>query len=776
MKRSVLFQLFLFMAMVALSSMGPVALAQDDDEDADIFTLEEVTVTAAKSGEHNLQKVPIAMDVVTGEAFAANAKDDVDDILSNMAGVYINTSSDGMRISIRGIADTDSVFNGNKTSSPTVAMNVDGAYNSMNNSGQNLFDVERIEVLMGPQSTLYASNSPGGVVNIITASPKTDKFSASLSALYGSYEHSELKATLNAPIVKDKLAARLALNRTRQNNFLEPYTDDLATKNDAARLKLLWDATDTLDITLTGNYGVNGNRGEMTQKVEPFDKASGSSDWTAADDASGAMNSIEQESTGMNLTVSWESPLGNLSIEPNYSKSDGSGPQEGTAMIGMDEKEAVWESTRTTEQTSAEVRLASSDDFELMQYVVGVFYYENEFRGATEYSYIEDVTNPADSNSTNTNDAEQKAVYANVTYPLPFNEKLSVTGGFRYSWDWARQTDSSATQGDTEMDEANPDYKLGFQYDLDDLTMFYGSYTSSFRTDGMAMYNYTGYRPAEEMKAYTIGAKTRMLDNRIQLNASAYYYDYRNRIAQDSQSMGDYTQEELEAETFGEDITFFNGDTFETIEAGTTYWDAYQEYGTGRTSEVENDDGTTTTYYNIEDQGFNSWGNLRTIGVDVSVSWIPTSKDMVDFSVSYLDMEWTDLEFTYLYTNFFDNKCYDGATAPNAPEWSMTASYEHKFDIAHYGTLTPHFDVQHKTGFDLIFDQSDGTGYGHQEAYWLYNASLGFTSASQKWNVNFVVKNITNYAVKKSYMVMMGEENMLLGDPRTYSFTVSIKF
>jgi hypothetical protein len=104
----------------------------------------------------------------------------------------------------------------------------------------------------------------------------------------------------------------------------------------------------------------------------------------------------------------------------------------------------------------------------------------------------------------------------------------------------------------------------------------------------------------------------------------------------------------------------------------------------------------------------------------------------------------------------------------------MTASYEHNFDIGSYGVLTPHIDVQHKTGFDLTFDQSDGKGYGKQEAYFLYNASLGFNSAGGKWSINAIVKNITNYAVKKSYEA--DQQVLRLGDPRTYEATVSVKF
>jgi iron complex outermembrane receptor protein len=769
MKKSMVSLFILFLMMAVSISGGAVAFGQDDGDDSDVFTLEEVTVTAAKSGEQNLQKVPIAIDVITGDDFAEGAKSNVDDILEGLAGVFINTSSDGMRVSIRGVTDTDPVFSGKKSSTPTVAMNVDGAYNSMNNAGQNLFDVERIEVLMGPQSTLYASNSPGGVVNIITASPKTDKYSANVSVEYGSYERSVLQAALNAPIVRDKVAARLSLNRTRENSFMEPYTDELSTKNEAARLKVLWAATDDLELTLTGNYSVNGNQGEMSQQAAPFDKASGSSDWTAAENAQGANNPIDQKNTGVNLNISWDSPVGNLSIEPSYYKSDSSGNQSGMVGIGPpgpDQQQVAgsWYSERIIEQESTEARLSSPDDLELLKYVVGFFYYTSDMQTATLYD-----GDLADQNREEGTDSEQTAVYGNITYPLPFNEKLSITAGFRNSWDYAHQTGSSpGGDDDTEMDVSNPDYKFGFQYDMDDQTMFYGSYTSSFRLDGMAMYNWTGVRPPEELKSYTVGAKTRFFNNRVQVNAAAYYYDYANRFFANQMSRTSVSQEELETLVFPEGSVYYDGNTGTMVDySGQTYWSTID---TSRGPDMNGN-------WEVFDKGFLGWGDSRTIGADVSVSWVVTNKDLVDFTLSYIDVEWTDLTYDYKYSlleDIPDDQTYDGATAPNSPKFSMTAAYEHKFDIGHFGTLKPHVDVMHKTGFDLVFDQSDGMGYGKQESYFLYNASLGFISASQKWSVNAIVKNIGNYAVKRSYD--SEGQRLMLGDPRTYSVTATMKF
>jgi len=777
MKKGIVF-LALFVGIIFFISDLSQSFAQVSEE----FTLEEIVVTAAKRGEENLQKVPIAMEVITGEDFAAEAKANVDDILSSLAAVFINTNADGMRISVRGITDTDPVYGGRKSSSPTVAMNVDGAYNNMNNSGQNLFDVERIEVLMGPQSTLYAANSPGGVVNIITTAPKTDKYSANASVEYGSYKHSVLQAALNVPVIQEKFAARLSLNRTRQNNFLEPYTDELSTKNDAARLKLLWSATDDLEITLTGNYAKNGNQGEMSQQAAAFDKSSDSA-WTTAPNAQGTNNPLDQITKGGNANISWNSPVGNLIVTSSSSKSESSGDLAGKVNYppgppgpNSTTIDATWYSSRVMDQKGTEARIASSEDFKLLQYVVGVSYYKSQFDTITAYNNTTEYPNlSAQLNNSNKNNSEQKAVYGNVTYPLPFNEKLSVTAGYRRSWDYAHQIGYDAGRAnaqnptgkdETQMDVSNPDYKLGFQYDMSDRMMFYGSYTSSFRTDSMAMANNDGYRPPETLKAYVAGAKTRMFDNTVQLNTSVYYYDYKNRLAQNAAARGNATEEELKSHTFPiGTTTISNGQKVDI--GGLTYWE-WLNPDPGRM----NPDGT----YNLDDGGWMNWGKQRTIGADASVSWVASPRDMVEFTVSYLDMKWTYLRFNYIYDDpgFWPDQNYDGRTSPNAPKFSMTASYEHNFNIGSYGVLTPHIDMQHKTGFDLTFDVDESTGYGIQEAYFLWNASMGFNSYSGKWSVNAIVKNIGNYAVKKSYMA--DQQVLMLGDPRTYSMTLAVKF
>jgi iron complex outermembrane recepter protein len=737
---------FLSLCIGLMFFMGDAWQVFAQEDKTDEFTLEEITVTAAKRGEENLQKVALSMEVISDKDLAAEGKTNVDEILTGLSNVFINTSSDGMRISIRGVADTDPVMGGRKSSSPTVAMNVDGSYNSMNNAGQNLFDIERIEVLMGPQSTLYAANSPGGIVNIITAAPKTDRFSANASVEYGNYNHSNLQVALNAPIVKEKVAMRLALSRAREDSFTDSST--LATKSDAARLKALWQANDYLSISAIGNWSKNGNGGMMGGAVKPFIESSDSA-WTPATNAGGG-NSADQTTKSLSGTISWDNPVGNLSVTPNSSKSSSEGYQYG-ALPGPPGQAATYATSYNimrTSQKGVDARIASSADFTLLKYVVGYTYFKMDFKNSADYEGALSVNN-----SWSTNKQKQSAIYANITYPLWFHEKLAVTVGYRKSQDVTELHSYEPGRGadnPVPMDYSKPDLKFGFEYNLNDNMMFYGSYAGSYRTDGMAMTNNLGTRPPEELKAYTIGAKTRLLDNTLQVNSSAYYYDYKNKFAQDTMSQVQVSLAQLPEEER-----------------------ALVDTSRGPASTVDGVD-----YYNVQDGGFNGWGDARTIGVDASATWLASANDMVDFSVSYLDMKWSRLSFIYVFHSLFQDHNYDGRQAPNAPKWSMSGSYEHNFDLASYGTLTPHIEMQFKSKTDLVFDQVDDPGYGRQEAYFLWNASVAYNS-NGVWSVNAFVKNIANYAVKRSFQKNNNDPTaatMMIGDPRTYGATLTVKF
>jgi iron complex outermembrane receptor protein len=253
----------------------------------------------------------------------------------------------------------------------------------------------------------------------------------------------------------------------------------------------------------------------------------------------------------------------------------------------------------------------------------------------------------------------------------------------------------------------------------------------------------------ETLKSYTMGAKSRLLDNRLQLNLSAFYYDYTNRVMRSSSTKNEtLTLNELE---YGLD---FNAD--------------------GVIEDVDVD---------VDSEGSQqNQGDFESIGLDVSANWVITSRDRLNLSISYLDSTWYNLVIEYSWPEVWPTENYNGVTNIKSPKWSISSGYTHNFMLGAFGNLTGTLQTQYKSSYTLIWNSSDDpNGYGYQEPYFQFNASASFNHSSGKWSLSANVKNITDYAAKSSFSGAGGQANtaqfkMRISDPRTYSAVFSIKF
>jgi iron complex outermembrane recepter protein len=752
---------------VLILLLGGIPQIFAQETKAEEFTLEEITVTAQKRAE-NQQKVAIPMDVITGDQLAETGKTNVDDILSNLTGVQIGYAQDGMRVQVRGLAEADTNFNNLHVSSPIVAVNVDGAFNSSSSAGQNLFDVERVEVLYGPQSTMYASNSPGGIVNVVTAAPRPDKYAASASLEVGNYSLFNGQAMVNAPIVKDRLAMRLAVQKEKRDPYVSG-SNQTGENTDSARLKTLWQPTDEFSATVTLNYTKRINGGMMGGQVEMFDTPNGhwytsgagpgaspvmdgkvTDPWTAAPTAGAgpgpaqAPNSATQYTKGITGDIKWETGIGSLSIVPQYSRttSNDQAQQNQTDIFGNITSTYMVYNAMRGYQKGVEARMSSKEDF-LFKWILGVNYYKSK-----SSSYVTYSNGNTPGNMWVTDDT--KAVFGNITYP--FTDKFRGDVGMRWSYDKAQ-----SKGGMFDMSNApaykSPDYKVGIEYDLAANSMLYADYATSYRVSAFR----TGI-PPEKDKTYTIGVKNRFLDNKLQLNASAYLYNYKNVQVQ---------LPGLSTTTPIPVTAVVDPDGNPPTAAQTSPSGNLQNVGAA---------GGPPGYADPYEQF--QRGAFRTIGVDASADWIITSKDKMNLAFTYLNAKWVDCtSFAYWQSasggHFWpgDGVDYSGSKKAYSPTLTTNLGYEHNFDLWEYGTLIPHVDIMYKTHYVLDFGTSS-LPVSYQEAYYNVNGNVTFTHASGIWSLNAYIKNATNYAAKNLYF--MG--NLSISDPRTYGAVLTVKF
>ena len=768
-------KIFLEIFIVALGFLFifgdvPSVNAQDASE-YDEFTLEEITVTAQKR-EENKQKVPIAMEVISGDELAAMGKTNIDDILWNISNVMINNTSDGMKVTIRGLEDNNSPFKQMNVSTPTVAINVDGAYNKSNRAGLNLFDIERIEVLMGPQSTLYANTSPGGIVNVVTAAPKTDKFSASGSLQYGNFGYFKGEAMVNVPILTDKLAIRLAAQDYKRDSFISG-SDQIGEHTKTGRLKTLYEPNDKLSTTVSLTWAERINGGMFGNQVRPFDTQDGhwytqenmdapwvqdgkvTDPWTAAlSNAPPARpgapdtgpNKADQTTKGINAEIVWDTGIGSLSIVPQYSSvsSDDQGSYEDDDVLYM-----VY-TTMRERQKGVEARMTSDEDF-FFKWILGFNWYKDDAKRYTSYNQ------PDTAAGFNTTSEKVRAIFVNVTYP--FTDKFRGSAGYRRSWDDFQNVEVPAMSGTgyTGQSYSKPDYSVGVEYDLAPNSMVFANYATSYRVNAMSVKDATKPIPAERLKAYTVGAKNRFLENKLQVNASAYYYDYTNKEAKVTP-----------------DGRFGRGSTVYAYQVTDPWGNPYT---------IDGSTDVLLSGANDQDPWLTQIGAFRSIGADLSVDWILTRKDQLTFGLSYIDAKWKQLKLEYyLYwapeygtgSVWGDNgKDFSGMTNTFSPNWTSTLAYEHNFEFWKYGTLVPHVDIQYRSDYMLdLYPPNYPMDY--QEAYYIINGNIIFTHASGKWSLNLYVKNAANYAAKNFWM--NGDNSLGVTDPRLYGALLQLKF
>lgn len=241
------------LSTVVLLSMASQASAQGAPAEASV-SVGEVVVTAERRTQ-SIQKSSLAIEVVSAEAVKDAGVTQMRDLTKLQPGVSVGQGGPATQIYIRGVGD----FGSTPTTNPAVATHVDGVYVARANSLEgNFFDLERIEVLKGPQGTLYGRNATGGAVNIITAKPKLNDFGGRVDAEVGDYSLAHITAALNLP-VGQTMALRAAVDVVSRGGYSKQDFDD--DHHQSYRLQALWKPNDDFSLRLSGDYAHIGGMG-----------------------------------------------------------------------------------------------------------------------------------------------------------------------------------------------------------------------------------------------------------------------------------------------------------------------------------------------------------------------------------------------------------------------------------------------------------------------------------------------------------------------------------
>jgi len=655
------------------------------------FTLEEITVTAQKRAE-NQQKVAITMDVISGETMKEMGNSDLDEIILSMSNVYINEAGDGLRVSIRGISGNEThrgdLYTMNN-SMPVVAVNTDGVFSAGSKSGANMYDLERVEVLMGPQSTIYASNSPGGIVNVITGSPKIDQYDMYGKVEFGNYHTLQTEGMLNVP-VGDSVAFRTSFMTSSRGPYMSNGADDDNTKS--VRLKTLIKPTEKFSITLSGQYLLDQGMG--IAQIDMFkDQDDVDDPWDNSEDTAPVPRNRTTED--FNMQIDWDLGIGNLTLKPSYGKMKETATMTMTNMAG---EEYTNHMNNSQSEKGLEARMVSSDDFSFKWIFGGNIY---RFK---QHALGETIGTPY-WNGTH-NEIRSWALYGNVTYPI--TDSFRLTGGLRYSDDWNEGhfggVDSSRGVNDrlSFLYYEGFDHKIGFEYDISENSMIYADNSTGYRVGSMS-----GAVDPETLNAYTVGSKNRFFGNKLQVNWSAYYYLYKNRSAENH---------------LDDPITGLKDDGGET-------------QGSMR---MIGSDLQTDMMLSANDQ------------LTLSISYENAEFDKLVFE--YYSPNLPDIVYSGKSPTFTPewtiNAGYDhNFDLPNGG--ALTAHFDTRYQTSFKVNFMDEASVMIGGPPPVVMDFR---GYNEQKAYHLSNLALTYAHSDGKWTIGGYVKNLENYAVKRNLM------------------------
>lgn len=500
-------------------------------EQADNSALDVIVVTANRR-EENLQDVAVSAATISADAartiFDAGA--DITALAARVPGLFVESSNGraAPRFYIRGLGNTDFDL---AASQPVSVVMDEVVLENVTLKSFPIFDVERIEVLRGPQGTLFGRNTPAGIVKIDTTKPG-DEFAVTGSASYGSFNSVSIDGGVTVPIMPGIASVRLSGLWQQRDDWVDNgFTgegDAYGAYSDiAGRAQLLLTPTDRLSVL--GSYSVRDLDGTSTLFRANI-LGPGSNDLNENYDRdtvfynAGAGNQAKYKAEIATLKADYEADFATFTSISSWAESEGSsrgdidgGNLDGPGFIPFqsDTRDSI-----ALDQFTQEVRLASNGAG-LFQWQVGGFYFDSDF-DVTTVGF--DFPPPVTVNHTN----ESWAVFGQVTGEV--TSALKLTGGLRYTEDdkdfFVR--DAVDPQARSVSDE-RISWDLAAFYELSGDASLFARVASGFRAPtiqgrDVAFFNPPSIATSEKIMSYEAGLKSELLDRRVRFNLAGYYY------------------------------------------------------------------------------------------------------------------------------------------------------------------------------------------------------------------------------------------------------------
>lgn len=742
----------------AAGSQAPLA-TEADQAAADEAGIGDIVVTAQRRSE-SLQRVPASVEVLSGAQLQAAHISNLASVQEVSPSLIVTQSSNPSAgvFTVRGIgtAVTDRGFE------QSVGVYIDGVFRGRPGAAlQDLLDIERVEVLRGPQSTLFGRNNAAGAINITTSLPDLNALGVYAEGTYGNYDAVQARLSVSVPIVTDKLALRVAFAENYRDGYLDapilPRGNTNSQDRQSVRAQLYWSPSDDTQVRLIGDYsqlndrccsylplfvsdtaanlpfvfnqrggffgftpptpgtrGVSPTNPAVTGTLyRPFDRVTTQGNpSTESSNDKGVSLQIDQ-AVGSGLTVTAIGALRRYETDISLD------------IDGVNSRIGNTQSTPSSDikENSLEVRLQNASGGPL-EFVVGGYYFDQRIvdRNVLNASVFPANLTVTFFDSTGVGKAESGAAFGQATYNL--TSSLRVTGGLRYLNESKSSvvTVAPGTFSFPGSVKRNDDALMGtgsiaFQPSRE--ANFYLRYSRGFKSGGTNLLLTVPQAAAdpsvdpETTDAYEAGAKLRLFDGKLNTNVAVYTQTVKDQQVQ----------------------------AFNTL---------------------------TSSFVTL------NAANVRSRGVEADVLFRPVTPLTFSGSVSYLDAEYRSFPGAPPVAGGTATQDLTGRTPPNAPRWTLVGGVALDQPISDSIRLIGNVSLRHATGYYTDLPLSAAFRNGNTD---ILNANVELALANG-FGLQFWGRNIT----KQNYYLSgigtpggAGSLSAFVNEPRTYGVTLRFR-
>ena len=803
---------FVSLGALALGTASPV-LAQSESppvaETDDGEVLGDIVVTAQRR-EENLQKTALSIEAFSGEALRASGIVNADAVSRLAPGVQV-AGGTTTQVYVRGVGD----FGVTATANPAVITSLDGVAIARPQAiSGNFFDIERLELLKGPQGTLYGRNASGGALNILTVAPKLGETGGYLEGNVGNYDQLGLEGAVNLA-TGDAAALRLSFQVNDRDGYLSAGGDDDEHQSVRVQARLESGRLSLRPILSYTHLGGNGTglaliprlpgQSAWLENTDPVAGAAYLARATAIFNAALAAGcnpaptgncppppALLADPSTSNLfqdvdsyaaaaTLDYDLDFATLTVIPAYRKTNARFAVQPSFIYnvgGVYNAAGDRSDGERSKQYSLEARLGGDTD--ALKWVLGGYAFKEKqsndfvlFGGLIQNQRVMGKL-----------DTEALAVFGQATYSL--TDAFRVTGGIRYTNDKRAATDLqkfaisptvtapspvtgnlpvpclpnvlgpgtrppgtlcpllNTTPGfyDSKVTFNKVTWKAGVEFDLAPQSMLFADVSTGFKAGGfnqaISLTDTNQLQPyaPETITAYTLGAKNRFLDNRLQVNVEAFYWDYKNL--------------QLSAQAF---------------------------------------DGTGVIVLLTQNAG-----KARVAGGNVNVVARPWRGGTLRGSLEYVDSEYKRFLLTQSARFVPPGRTGCAVSAPNAqglvtvdcsgqrlirsPKWSGNLGLSQQFGLGNAGDLVFDADMAFAS---KRFVTADFTAAQLARSYQNISASITYNAPADRWFVGAYVRNLTNEKIYTGggghqAAFVTGWNTSNIAPPRTYGARAGVRF